>query len=632
MFGWLPLRPNTGNDLFAIGDIEATLSGSVKLMTGATWVTYASGSPVNIPSYSWTGTPDTSWTQTSPAVAYAPNADWTSQLTSAPSSLMPYEVWTINPWMRIRNRCYSDSWYQRENNGIIWIDNNGTYSLVNGAYVGYNGSNYIYTQNGIQYLTSSTNVNFYTWTAQGANVIGANSAPGTTTPAPSFPVYDYTCGLERRWLFSNTNGSNLWNYTNVSLQPWTGSTWGSATSSFTWPNLNSGAGTTHSYVQNACPFVQTGLSLPSTGYILGYTVNEFQSLNGSAWCSSMTTGDTLYLVNASGTLIASVTIPSALSGGTLYTTPYATYLVGGSSIGIVSYSGSGSALTITTLYMVDETTALFGNTLTAIDANKIAIFGRQDEGMADSKTTSTWLFILQSVLSNTLDQSIIWSEKVGEGVPATLGCIKDPSKVGRIIGHYGGSLFQIDTVRPFNIERWTPSGMTAQEALEHIGQVFNCVMAPDATGTIHVVSRNDTSTPTNLNVSQVKIDSAFGWKDFYSIIRVTSQDGSYYYDQYAQNNGIYLQGGKLLEVQNQPMIWSLSGAAGMANALSQWFGVIRSCSNQEWAFNNANAAAPWENLPPFARVTINNGATVFRVMSISQDFVEGKATVELVTD
>lgn len=625
MFSWLPSRGGMGNDLFAFGDMEATLTGTVKLATGASWFWYPSGVKVALPSYSWTGTPEAGWTQVTPSVAYAPTADWTCQVASTPANLMPCEAFAVNPWSRMRNRAYSDCIYRMEDNGVIQVNNNGTVFMVNGAFVQTTSTNpytYKYTQGGTDYLISGGNVNFFTWNALGAPAAG------------SFPVYDYTGTPLKKYLFTNGWNTNSRNYTSVQVYvPSTYSggvvaTWNASGSPWNWPNGFLGADL--GYVQCAVPAIGQGFT---QGQILGYAVWEKMGpANGNQWPGVQTLSDTLQLVSATGAPIASYTVPSALLGGTLYTTPYATYLVAGFAIGIVTYPGSGTALNLTIFYMVDQVTSLFGNTLAAIDAYRICIFGRQDIGTGSSQKTTTWMFILQAGLSSTLDQSVIWSEQIGESVPSTLGAIRDPSKTGRVIGHYGGSLFCVDTSRPLVIERWVPGGMTASQALEHIGQVFSAVMIPDATGTMHVVSRATTPSPTNYNVLQTKIDSIWGWKDFYSIVRVTSSDNKFYFDAYGQLGSVYQQGGRLMTIANQPMIWSRSGAAGMAVSNAAWFGVPRSGSKQSWTYPDPTTAASWEWIKPFDRITVNGGATAFRVMSIQIDYVAGTCDVDLLTD
>jgi hypothetical protein len=738
------------DDLFAIGDLEPTLQGTLKLQTGANWWSYATGTWSPVPSYSWTGTPDAGWTMTSPAVPYTPQADWSQQVTTPPGTLMPYEMFCYAASYRLRNRAYSDASYYRENNGLIEVNANGAVKLVNGTYVSqttdqYGNTTYYYEENGQQYPTTGTLINFTMWTPLGANVSGSTGNAGQTTETSAFPVYDYTQPTPQRWLFYNTNGAYLWNWSAFTITPWqvvcsggtasfattaagptmtlksvptqgsviipanwsypipphsglhptgmevhangvppgtsvlellsgvlnapgsvyllsnpvttesiesfTGFHWGPEGAEHVWPTLPGNGSTTHSYVQSAVPFLQEGTN---TGYILGYTVYEYQGgTSGNSWNSATTAGDTLYLVNPAGGLVSSVVVPSALVNGLLVTTPWATYLVAGAAIGIVQINSTGASigaiapgqlLPISPMWMVDTCTAFFANTLCAINANQFVIFGRFDSTKNGTPTTETWMYVIQTSLTadTMLDQSVLWSEKIAEGVPPTIGCVRDTSTptyaqygTARIVGHYGGSLFQVDTLRPFCIERWQPSGMTSQEALEHIGQVFAAIPIPDCTGTMHLVSRAPANPPApyNINVKQTKVDTTWNWKDYFSIVTVGSQDSNFEYDAFAQGtDGTFLEGGGRLEINNQPMIWSDSGCAGMAIATVKWVGVPRAQSDQSWFYRDPNSAAPWETVLLFDRITINGGSQPYRVMSLNPDLIKGRCNSGLLTD
>ena len=558
MFGWLPLRSANGDDLYAVGDIEPGLTG-LRVMTGANAKTQITGVLQPIPNYSWTGTPDSGWTQQTPVgTVGAPHADWTSQLLSAPSALMPYEVTSLNIFQRLRNRAYSDSYYRRENNGVIQVNGN----LVNGVYAQTTNTNgvitYQYVENGTTYYNSGGGDNFNLWSPVGANTSG------------TLTIYDYT--QMKRYIF---NGNS------VQVNSWVSNAWGS-NSNYTWPTSISGQA---SYIQSAVPMIGTA------GAVMGYAVTTGPNNSISL--------ERLELWSVGGALLANLTVPPSLIGGTLVSTPYGVYLVSGSCIALLKYTAG--VITPTILYLVDIVDIIFPNTLTAISASQFLIFGRNDtEGTQN--TTETIMMIINTGVSNTLDASVLWSEKICEGVPTTIGCVRDPSKAGRIVGHFGGALWQVDTQRPFCLDRFTPGGMTAADCLDHICQVFNAIAVPDAFGTLHIISRVNTDTPTALTMPVIKKDTTLSWKDFASIVRVTSSDGNYYYDSYGQ------QGGCLMEVDNQPMIWSLSGCAGMGNAISSWFGKPRTISEQIWFYSDPNTAAPWESLLPFQLLTLNGPA------------------------
>ncbi len=195
-----------------------------------------------------------------------------------------------------------------------------------------------------------------------------------------------------------------------------------------------------------------------------------------------------------------------------------------------------------------------------------------------------------------------------------------------VIGHYGGRPWQFDTQMPWTVERFTPGGMTAQECIEHVCQLNNAMAVPRASGVLSIVSRSITEATIPLGVNQVANDQTLSWPNFYSIVRCTTQDGQSYYDAYGKQNG-----GNLLEVSSQPMLWTLSQAGAMAESYAAWFGKPRATESQTWTHPNADTAPPWEGLPPFAKITLN-GTGPWRVMSTSQDFVEGTCKAVLVED
>ena len=590
MFGFLPLRPSSGNDLWPIGDLEPTLTG-LKLATGATWVDPSTGSP--IASYSWTGTPDLGWTGPVSTAPAAPNADWTCQLAAAPTSLMPYEVATINPWQRLRNRAYADQTYRRENNGLIILVVSGTSSYaLNGAYVSSVGSGggivFTYVQGGVTYTSANPSDVFSPWSPVGANVAGP------------LAVYDYT--QMRRVVFTGNA---------VAVTPWTGSAWGSP-SNYSWP------GGAWAYVQSAVPMIGTPGAL--VAYVVDVGIGG--TINNSLWPSAITTSDRIEVWGLSGGVLASLLVPVALLGSTLVTTPYGVFLVGASSLAQVVYAAG--VLTLTTLYLADEVDVLFANTLAARTPSEIVVFGRKDT-QGTAVATETWMLRIGVPFQAILDASVVWSEKVSEGSPALMGIIRDPSKAGRLVGHLGGSLFQIDTARPFCIERFTPGGMTALELVEHICQLFNALAVPDAYGVMHIISRVNTDSPIALTTLQTEVDSTLSWPSFSSVIRVSSHDSAYYFDAYGQ------VGGTLLEVANQPLCWSLSSCAAMAESMAAWFGKPRAHEQQTWTYPDATTAPPWEGLPPFAKVTVN-GTGPWRVMGMNQDYINGTAKVTLLAD
>jgi len=407
------------------------------------------------------------------------------------------------------------------------------------------------------------------------------SAMASQVPAQLF--YDYL--LMRKIAVAAGGGS-------LTATPWTGSAWGAA-SALAWP----------------------------TGHFLQSVSNFPGGPAGSLL--AVTSADTLELALFSGS--ASCALPLWLKGAVLVPTPGGPYLIGSQAYGRVVYSGG--VLSIAGAVFTDQVTCFWPNTFVARTATEGVILGRVDlPDASGSIVTETWLFrlTLPPDTSSPL-ASVVFSEKIADGVPVFAGAMLDPLKAGRVVGHYGGRLFQVDTVMPWTIERFTPSGMTSLECLEHVCQLNNAMAVPTAAGVMAIVSRSLPEAAVPLTVALVKNDQSLSWPNFYSIVRTTTQDGGLYYDAEGED------GGALLEINNQPMLWTLSQAGAMAEAYCSWFGTPRAQEAHTWTFPDADAAPPWESLPPFARVTVN-GTGPWRLMGLTQDYIEGTAQAVLVED
>ena len=545
----------------AVGDVWATLDG-LKLSQAGNW-------GVNkTPCRSWAGTPEAGWILAE-ETTYQPTAEWTSQVEAVPAYLMPYSLG--NPFQRIRNRAYSDVVYRQESNGLIIV--NGHW--VNGLYVRtVSSGTYEYTEAGTTYRTS-TGDNFQPWSPNGATFAG------------QLTIYDYT-----------TMRQLVVNGAQVQVTHWTSATSSENLGTFVWPSGR--------LVQSLVPWIGT------PGTYLAYTVDgtgndprlEMWGLAGG-------------LLN---TAVCSISV--ALQGGTLVSTPYAVYLVGGSAIAEVTFTAG--VINPITQYFVDVVSCFFANTLAARTESDFVIMGRYDLNDNGSKTTETRLLRISIHLTATLDGSVFLEEKISEGAPTVAGAVRDPSKPGRVVGHFGGSLWQYDTQVPMSIDRFAPSGMTALELIEHICQQFSAIAVPDADGTLHIISRTLDEPAIELTLDQVSISSTLNWSAFASIVRITSQDSDYYFDAFGQ------QGGALLEIDEHPLCGSLSACIGMAEGLVPWFGVPRRDIEQKWFFRNANVAPPWEAVRLFTKLKVNGGPSG-KLMSRNQNFIKGTATVNLVT-
>ena len=446
----------------------------------------------------------------------------------------------------------------------------------------YHDYTWLSVNNGPVFDTGATANIPNSWNSSGWSASIANSVP-------DYLFYDYI-GMRKL----KVTGSNNTLYTYA----WSGSSFAGAVS-LSWPSAN---------------IVRQLVSFPGgpAGSLLAYTTN------GSG------TGDQIELRLSTGSAGTPVAVPTALIGGQLVCTPYGPYLVG--PTGYAQIVCAGSTLSVNYAIFPDQVSCLWPNTFCAMNATTAFCLGRLDSSSANNLVSQSWLFNLtmQPQTNQTGDAAINLSEVVSQGIPTFAGILRDPSKAGRLVGHLGGSVFQIDKIVSWGIERFTPSGLTAIECIEHICQVLNCVAVPNATGTINIISRTNSDTPTALTGIQiVKKDDAISWDNFFSLVLVETQDGKYYADRQGQ------LGGTLLSISGHPMIWSVSEAQAMADALSSWFGKPRATSKQTWTFPNASTATPWDSLIPFQLVTVN-GSIPYRIMSLQNDYVAGTADVVLV--
>jgi len=406
---------------------------------------------------------------------------------------------------------------------------------------------------------------------------------------PALVFYDYL-SMRRLTVASNT--------AQVVSSTWNGTGWNTGTN-LTWRFTNK-----LSSISN----FPTG----PAGSILGVTIDGKLEID---------TGSAMYQCN----------IPSNIVNPELAVTPYGAYLISSSAYAKINYSGTTLSIT-PAVFDVGTVSNFYPNTFVAINSTQCFILGgltTQDN--SGSTISQTWSYLLSSTPAASANKSIALSEPIREGFPIFAQAMRDPSKTGRIIGHLGGSVFQVDTVVPYCVERFNPSGQTALSVIEHASQLQNCMAYPLPNGTMKIISRNNSETATNItNILQTKIDNTLCWPDFYSITLVETQDGTYYADTLPiSQGGTNQDGGKLLTISGHPMVWHVSQAQAMSDALSMWFGKPRSLSNQSWTYPDSTTATPWDSLQPFQLLTIN-GSIQYRLMSLENDYINGTADVTLI--
>ena len=549
--------------LKAVSDIEPTTAGTVKVFSGLT--------------SAFIGGPDLPWismTQTTLPVTQPQLADWTQQLASAPASMMPYTVRNNAAGgngdscnSMLRNRCYNVPLLTAVDNGPTpW-----------------------YTPPGFNPAVPPWN----TTPPWSASVPCTWYNPFTTAVAQEIPAvvfYDYL--LMRKVIITTTNTLGTISQT-IQTQAWSGTAWGSLTT-VTWPS------------GNIIVDISNFPGAPS-GVMVGLTM-----------------GGTLeYAIFNAGAIIGSKGIPNLLQNGSLVPTLHGVALVGGPAYGWLTYAAGVYAFTYAIL--AGQADVLWPQTFVARTATEAVCLGRLDD-QAGGKTES-WLFRLSlPPVATTPLSSIVLSEPIGAGTPTFAGAILDPTKAGRVVGHWAGQLWQVDTVAPWTIERWTPNGMSALEACEHIAQLFGAMCIPQPNGYLAIVSRDISETAIALTVIIAKNDQSLCWQDFYSTVRTTTADGKTYWDAPSLGGQV---GGKLLEISNHPMLWSLSQCGAMGENLAVWFNVPRPMAKQTWTYPDPNTAPPWEGLPPFAKIMVNTTGP-WRVMAMTQDYINGTAEVILV--
>jgi len=418
-----------------------------------------------------------------------------------------------------------------------------------------------------------------------AQALGLASWAWSPAAIPPVVLYDYLA-MRRIKIADRT----------ITINAWSGSAWGSNVAG-TWPGSVA--------VRSACVFPGGPSNM-----ILGITSAGLQG------CTLPT-----------GTNTAVLALPANAGDAVLRSTPWGAFLVGSRGYGRITIASNVLSVAWVELVAQDGG-ALYPNTFTALDVDRLVALARFDSLNSEGKTvTETHAMLLQPT-PTTAAASVIWDEKILDGAAITLGAMRDPSQAARVVGHCGGRLWQVSATLPvsYALERFKPSAMKASELIEHVCQLLQAVAVPDANGTMHVISRSSTETVIDITVDQVDIQETRTWEHFFSLARVGGQEGVY------ADAASATDGGGLLEMSNHPLLWTRSGCMATAGALMSWFGTPRKFQRETWFWSNPDTAAPWEALPPLARVRINGAATIWLVMGMDDraHLRDGKATVSLV--
>lgn len=514
----------------------------------------------------WDGTPEAGYAFT----AFTPPApprmvDWTCQLTSAPARLMPDDSVALGDY-RSRNRLYGE-WRWNQPVYLSQTAGQGWQALATPAFA------------------PSSNI----WPAKAV-------------------VHDYN--QFRRIVV--TNGGAIGVTATYSEQRWSGSAWSTATTG-NWPRAG-----------QPCSIVP----MPGVAATTGPVAPQGQAL--LALCAvAGGTGYELQLVWQAGTVFSLAVPATQAQGALLRITPWGAYLLGPGGYGKITFNGSALAMVWVPVYDQWYCT-IQPSTFAAIDANSVWIMGWMTVSVQDGGTTKTvsqmwWLQLAATPVANV--NPVLWTEKAMDGTPRIARAFRDPSNANRIIGLVGGRLIQIAAWIPRTVERFNPVGMTAAEIIEHVCQLLMAVAIPLPSGKLQVVTRVGSAgalSPVLLTVPQTEIIENRLTQHFFSVVRVTGAQDDLYFDA----SGSTL-GGKSLEVESHPMVWTMGGCAAMAMSYAAFYGVLRREQSQSWFHENADTAPPWESLARLGPLKVNSDTTTWLLMGLRHNLIKGTAKATL---
>ncbi len=317
-------------------------------------------------------------------------------------------------------------------------------------------------------------------------------------------------------------------------------------------------------------------------------------------------------------------LTSEFNGAKLRTTPWGVFLLSKAGyFGKVSFSGS--ALSVSGSNMGNASSGLIPTTFCATSATDIYCMGQlTTDPDAQGKTiTEVHLYKLSSAPASGVNP-VLRSEKVMTGAPRLAVAVRDPSSSTRILGLFGNRLFQISATLPTTIERVRATGMTGAELVEHIAQVLNALVVPRATGEIQIVGRTQTGARTDVTVDRTKVSQVRLSENFFSVVRVVGANEDIYQDAFGATKG-----GRALEIDSQPCIWTEGGAYALALAYAEFFGAPRRVEKQSWFSDDPNATPIWETLLPWQIIRPTGSTRDWFLMGLSYNLVKGEAEVTL---
>jgi hypothetical protein len=489
------------------------------------------------------------------------------------------------------------------NNAQATLTDIAIFSSTYPAVVGWHGS-----PEGGWVATSAYTDGFGTWTNQvdspPSSLMNVRTLNQVYTTRFNWNLADYVSG--RAITFLGLDILQTTPPSEVYITPWTGTAWGTQTM-VAWM---------HGLVRNACIFPG------HAGAVLAVTGGKYGTVQ-TLWYAELPTG-------ASASYVLPSRIREDLPEWSVYvfSTPWGAYLVGSKGYGAITYAAG--ELSVNWIAAFPANSFLQPTTFCHLDETRLFVVLSQLDGTT-YKTINTNGYLLDAA-PDAADApgAIIWSDRLCPGDPTgnSWGCFHDPFfPGGRVFGWLAGAMFQVAAGLSvgYAIERFNPSKFTAMELIEHICQVLRAVAVATPDNVLHIISRSDTLDIIELVVDRVEVVETRAWENFFSTVLVTGED-----DSTGEAAGPNV-GGQLLEITGHPLIWTSSMCSAMASSYADWFGIPRRVSAETWFWSHPETAAPWEGLPPLARVRVNGGTTAYILMGV-QDLGharEGSAQVIL---
>lgn len=428
--------------------------------------------------------------------------------------------------------------------------------------------------------------------------------PATYNPGRDFATttvcFDYS--QFRRIIITNPTDSTA---STLAEYRWNGSAWTGPTAG-TWPLANC-------KVISAAPMIGVNAT---TGPV---------SPQGRAIVAACIVGGNYEVQIAFAGALRRVTVGHGLEGARIVTTAQGVWIVAKGGYGRITTDGTNVA--VAWANVGGSGVVLLPNTFDTIDGTEMFCLGVAKGTTTDKEPksiTETRLFTLMPTpVADT--NPVLRSERIIGAAPRLACMVKEPGK-NRIVGLVGGRLFQVSATLPSTVERIRAVGMTGAELLEHLCQVLNCIAVPLPNGTIQIVGRVPAvgDSVTALSVDRVSVNQQRISENFFSVVRVSGIDGDSYSDAYGA-----VKGGRALEIDSQPAIWSEGGCFALASSYADFFGYPRRLEKHEWFFEDANGTPVWESILPWSQVTVTGSSRTWFLMGLSFNLVKGQAQATL---